>query len=705
MRERSIELAIIAPDGVSPTSIEGPEPDLLRTAGPGLPELPISRLHLGSELCEQRLPTVSELAPGVAAARERGLAVTLVTPPVTDVGLNRVRRLLDHLSTLGDETIEIVANDWGVLYEVAGRRPTFEPVLGRLMTPTLRDPRLGHRLVAAMGLPEAVREAFRATRVGNPHFADMLTTFGVSRIELDNLVQGGPPDLSGTRFRGSLHLPWGVVATGRLCRMADGPGRDPGDVSHPACSRPCAAIGFDQGTVPGGSRLMEVGNTLFFRTPDEGILAAIRDAPARGIDRLLVTPSAPLSGSRRPVAIGDGSERPRRPLRSRASRAPRATASPTPPRLAAPIGALEELPMLVGAGADELYTGLVPPEWSARFTHAVWSNRRSPGGGNLTRWEDLEVLVRDAHARSMPVGLALNAPHHEGRRLEAMVELAERATEIGVDAFIVTDPGLLAALRSRGVSTELRVSSVAAAHNRSAISFYAELGVRRIILPRHVTLSEVATMVAAFPRLDFEAFVMNDQCPFEEGFCFTQHEIGGLETLCQARPAGRPVALELGGEIAPETRARWESRWSDYRRWLDACTGHPGRQSPTGAHLGTCGLCALPGLASAGVHAVKVVGREADAFRKLRSVQMVRRVLDRIGEGARPEDVHALAREIRGTPAECEIGVSCYYPSARTLTTWRIRRASVHDERSPGIAMTRVIGAHPRADEDQRTRE
>jgi putative protease len=114
----------------------------------------------------------------------------------------------------------------------------------------------------------------------------------------------------------------------------------------------------------------------------------------------------------------------------------------------------------------------------------------------------------------------------------------------------------------------------------------------------------------------------------------------------------------------------------DRRQWLEACAGCRGRLGPTGAPLGTCGLCALPFLCEIGVDAVKVVGREAAAYTKLRSVQLVRRVLEEVQAGAAPAECAALACTLRGTPEMCARGFSCYY---RDLPEGA--RSSLHSER------------------------
>ena len=61
------------------------------------------------------------------------------------------------------------------------------------------------------------------------------------------------------------------------------------------------------------------------------------------------------------------------------------------------------------------------------------------------------------------------------------------------------------------------------------------------------------------------------------------------------------------------------------------------------------------------------MGREASAFRKLRSVQLVRRILDLQGEGASAAACRSAALELRATPELCRTGLSCYYPEVRPM--------------------------------------
>ena len=91
--------------------------------------------------------------------------------------------LLDLLAaeTAPEAATEVVVNDWGVLGLVRAH-PSLTPVLGRLLTRMLRDPRLPpDRLEAEAPSTRALQQS----SVTSPPFQGLLRSFGVRRVELD----------------------------------------------------------------------------------------------------------------------------------------------------------------------------------------------------------------------------------------------------------------------------------------------------------------------------------------------------------------------------------------------------------------------------------------------------------------------------------------------------------------------------------------
>lgn len=325
-------------------------------------------------------------------------------------------------------------------------------------------------------------------------------------------------------------------------------------------------------------------------------------------------------------------------------------------KLLAPVSNPEEVEPLIRSGAEEIYCGLVPAAWVAKEDPAHWLNRRSAKGANLQTLEQLEAVVRTAHGRNVPVFLTLNAHHYQERQIPAIVDMARTVAAVGVDALIVSDLTLICALRDAGVDTVVHLSSLGVCINREAALFYAELGVNRIILPRHLSLADIDAVVTAVPDLEFEVFLLNDGCVYEEGHCLTTHEWGAF--CLESWDFGfRP----LGEEAAARHGAAWEATLADYQRfrWFQNNAGCS--TSSRGLPQGPCSLCFLPRFAAAGVASLKVVGREAAAVRKLASVQLAGAVLRTWRESRRAEAVVARARGLRDAPDLCDTGYMCYF--------------------------------------------
>jgi putative protease len=227
---------------------------------------------------------------------------------------------------------------------------------------------------------------------------------------------------------------------------------------------------------------------------------------------------------------------------------------------------------------------------------------------------------------------------------------------VGVQALIVADVGLMLALREAGVGAKIHVSSLGTCTNGEAAAFFAELGADRVVLPRHLSVREIAAIrAAAPPGLELEAFLLNDGCAFEEGRCLTTHQLGAI---CMTPWKAEVVPMPGAPADLP---ARWEANDVSYQQLLWHLNNCGSSNNEKGLPNGPCGLCALPALQDAGVASLKIVGREASPWRKMASVQLARAVLDRVRRKEPAEAVAAKARALRDTPELCASTYMCYY--------------------------------------------
>lgn len=330
-------------------------------------------------------------------------------------------------------------------------------------------------------------------------------------------------------------------------------------------------------------------------------------------------------------------------------------------RILAPVTRPDEVAMLAGAGASGLYGGVLPRAWVHRYSRAAWLSRRGPSA-NLPDLSMLEATAREATVAGVDLNLTLNANRYTAAQLPEVANLAEHAVEqLGVAAVIVADVGLMSELGRRGVP--FVASTVAVAHNAEALRLFRDLGAGRAVLPRHLRLTEIEAVVRAVEPMELEAFVLFDNCAYEEGLCRTQHEVGETGAFCQT-PWSYRVRTLATEPVDEAELCEWETTLAAYREWLrwtDACGRALSEEKlPNGA----CGLCALHRLREAGIRAVKLAGRQGSAYRRLRGVQLVARVAAAIEAGASAPESASLARELRRTPRLCDSVSMCYYPDA-----------------------------------------
>ena len=309
-------------------------------------------------------------------------------------------------------------------------------------------------------------------------------------------------------------------------------------------------------------------------------------------------------------------------------------------KILSPLRDVSEVGPLRDAGADEFYCGLAPPQWKETFG-AAWSNRRHPDSAGVLSEQALQDMV--AAAGPVPIHVALNSPHYPPGAVDMLAAFGSRLLkDMGVSALIVADMDLLLALIEAGHASQLHLSSLATSTNAASAGFFRLLGVSRIILPRHLTLAEIAHCV--IDGMDFEAFVINDGCVFEEGLCATTHDAG---TFCLADGDGLK-------DMPPGTLERYS-----FFKWTQ---NNCGCNSSKGFPLGPCGLCAIPSLQAAGVGSLKVVGREASLQRKYASVKLAAMARDIARSGGGAQDIKAATIARRGAASLCHEARVCYYP-------------------------------------------
>lgn len=255
------------------------------------------------------------------------------------------------------------------------------------------------------------------------------------------------------------------------------------------------------------------------------------------------------------------------------------------PEVLAPAGDWERFQFALQYGADAIYLG------GKQFTM-----RAAPA--NFTA-EQLAAAVQLAHAKGVKVYLTCNTLPHNADLPQFLPYLREMA-ETGIDAVIVADLGLLALIRKTLPDLEIHMSTQMGIVNYETANALYDLGVKRVVLARELSLEEIAEIRAKTPAdLELEAFVHGAMCVSFSGRCL-------LSAYLTGRDANQGACAQP---------CRWKYRLMEETR--------PGQYFPVEEHdEGTyimnakdlCMIDHIPELLAAGVDSLKLEGRAKSSY-------------------------------------------------------------------------------------------
>lgn len=248
------------------------------------------------------------------------------------------------------------------------------------------------------------------------------------------------------------------------------------------------------------------------------------------------------------------------------------------PELVLPGGTLEKLKTAILFGADAVYMG------GKDFSLRAYA-------GNLTM-NEMEEGLKYAHTREKRVYVTANilAHNYDIRKLPSYLEQLE---ELGVDGLIISDAGVIQLAKKYAPGIPITVSTQANISNYEAAAFYRDIGAKRIVLARELSLAEIADIKSRVD-IDIEVFVHGAMCVSYSGRCLLSHYMTGRSANSGActQPCRYRYALVE------------EQRPGQY---------YPIDEDERGAYiLNSRDLCLLeyiPALIDTGINAFKVEGR------------------------------------------------------------------------------------------------
>jgi putative protease len=268
------------------------------------------------------------------------------------------------------------------------------------------------------------------------------------------------------------------------------------------------------------------------------------------------------------------------------------------PELLLPAGNLEKLRTALLYGADAAYVGV--PGLSLRSAAAELS------------LDDLATGVCEAHAQNAKVYAALNT-FARNVDLEEARRILPGLIATGVDALIISDPGLIGLIRQIAPQIALHLSTQANTTNSEAVRFWQAQGVQRIILSRELNLREVGDIVAAVPGMELEIFIHGAMCMAYSGRCY-------LSALRNRRSANQ-------GDCSQP--CRWEYLLTEATRPSDPLVlEEDERFTYLLSSKDLCLIGYLPEVIASGVSSVKIEGRMKSSYYVAVVTRTYRQALD-----------------------------------------------------------------------------
>ena len=271
--------------------------------------------------------------------------------------------------------------------------------------------------------------------------------------------------------------------------------------------------------------------------------------------------------------------------------------------LLAPAGDMERLEAAVKFGANAVFM--------AGDSFGLRANAK-----NFDR-EAMKKAVDYAHENGVNVHITMNiVPHDED--MVGIEDYLKYLDEIGVDALIISDPGIFSIAKEL-TDIDLHVSTQASVTNSATVNFWYNMGAKRVILARELSLEEIIEIRNNTPKdLEIEVFVHGAMCISYSGRCLLSNYMTG-------RDANR-------GDCSQACRWKYsiqeENRPGEY---------YPIEEDGSGTYImnskDLCLIDELDKLIEAGIDSFKIEGRMKTAFYVATVIRSYRQIIDAYYEG------------------------------------------------------------------------
>ena len=272
-----------------------------------------------------------------------------------------------------------------------------------------------------------------------------------------------------------------------------------------------------------------------------------------------------------------------------------------------PVGDMNMCLAAIHNGADAIYVGM--PHFNARGRTTDFTT------------EQLKEMIDLCHLYGVKVNLAFNVVIFEPE-LPEVIKLLQEVLPTRPDALIIQDVGLAKIVRQMAPDQVIHGSTQMTVTNYEAMNLLADLGIKRFVLGREVSLPEMKA-IKEKTECELEVFVHGALCVAYSGQCFTSESIGG-------RSANR-------GQCAQSCRLEYEMIVDGEKRDLGALKY---LVSPKDL----CGIAEIPDLLSLGIDSFKVEGRLKTPEYVASAARNYREAIDRVG--LKPREIEKAKTEM-----------------------------------------------------------
>lgn len=269
------------------------------------------------------------------------------------------------------------------------------------------------------------------------------------------------------------------------------------------------------------------------------------------------------------------------------------------PELLAPAGDLEKLKIAILYGADAVYIG-----------GEAYSLRAK--AKNFTK-ETMAEGIRFAHEHGAKVYVTANIFAHNAD-FDGMAEYFKEIEELGADAVLISDLGVFAVAKEAAPNLEIHVSTQANNTNYQSAKMWYQLGARRVVVARELSLTEIKEIREKIPEdMEIEAFIHGAMCISYSGRCLLSNYLSGRDANKGA--CAHPCRWKY--HLVEETRP------GEYM---------PIEENERGTYIynskDLCMIDHIPDLIDAGVVSLKIEGRMKTPFYVGTVIKAYRQAID-----------------------------------------------------------------------------